>query len=294
MKNTKPTIAITGAGGFVGTVLTDYFLNKGWKVVALVRKPGNKNLENLEYRSYDITRPLPITTLSGVNYLIHAAYIKLDKTHPDAVKANIEGAKFLLNAAIKAKISRMIFVSTMSAHEDAISAYGKQKLAIEELFLKSKNTTVLRSGLIIGNGGIVREMAQFMKSKHAVPLIGGGKQPLQIISVYDLAKVIDNVIGKSLDGRYVAATPEVYTYKSFYAALAKYINVKIVYIPLPYWFLETVLKIAARIGLSLGVGDDNLKGLKKLINMPSSKDMKTIGVNLLNLDEALSKSNING
>jgi len=60
----------------------------------------------------------------------------------------------------------------MSAHDGAESVYGRQKLAIEQLFNTKKDIS-LRGGLIIGNGGIVKEMVMFMRSKHLVPLIGG-------------------------------------------------------------------------------------------------------------------------
>lgn len=292
-KTKRPTIAITGASGFLGSVLVDHFLAGGWNVVALVRKNGAKRT-NLEYRHYDITEPINPEILKGVDHLVHAAYIKLDTDNPDAMKMNIAGAESLLAASIAAKVSHSVFVSTMSAHEDAISIYGKQKLAIESLFLRQRNATVLRCGLIIGNGGIVKDMAQFMKSKHAVPLIGGGEQPLQVISVYDLAKSINNVLTKGIRGAFVVANPKVYSYKSFYAALAKHIRTKIVYIPVPYWALETLFKTAARLNISLGVGEDNLKGLKKLKSMPSKSDMEKIGVSPADLQKALEMSDLKG
>ncbi len=294
-KHTVPVIAITGASGFLGSILVDHFTEKKWKVVALVRgaerkKKGAK--PGVEYREYDITQPLAKKTLQGVDYLVHAAYVKLDTKNPEALEANVNGAKNLLAAAQDADVQHALFVSTMSAHKDAISVYGKQKLAIEKLFLKSKNNTVLRCGLIIGKGGIVQEMAGFMKSKHAVPLIGGGNQPLQIISVYNLAAVINNVFERTLTGRFVAANPTVYTYREFYQALARQLNIRIAYIPVPYGLLQTVFKIAALLHISLGVGEDNLKGLKKLIAMPSAKDMKTLHVEPLDLDNSLKKASL--
>jgi len=289
----KPTIAITGASGFLGTELVDYFLSKGWRVIGLVRNPGKQELKkNLEWRSYDLSAEVSSTTLAGVDCLVHAAYIKFNASHPDAFKQNIDGAKNIITTAMKAKVKQLIFISTMSAHEDAISVYGKQKLAIEKEFLKTNRATVLRCGLIIGNGGIVSEMAGFMKSKHAVPLIGGGKQPLQIISVYDLEKVIYNVADRSLTGRFVAATPKVYEYREFYQALAAELRIRVAYIPVPYKALEIAFRVASALHLPLGVGEDNLKGLKMLTAMASEEDLKTIGVKLMDLQSALRKSQL--
>lgn len=291
----KPTIAITGASGFVGGVLTTYFLDKGWKVVALARTIPAKGeaRKNLEYRSYDIQKPINAGTLKDVDYIVHAAYIKFNKKTPDAYAINVNGAKNIVAAAEKAHVKQLVFLSTMSAHENAISVYGKQKLETESVFLSKKNTTVLRCGLIIGDGGIVREMADFMKSKHAVPLIDGGKQPLQIVSVYDLAKVIDNALEYAVSGRLVIATPQVYSYREFYKTLARHLGVKVLYIPVPYGLLQFTLRTLAKLNISLGIEEDNLKGLKKLQSMPSQDDLKKVRADLMDLDAALTLSNLN-
>ena len=212
--------------------------------------------------------------------------------HPNAHELNIDGAKNILEACTEAGVKRTLFISTMSAHNDAISVYGKQKLEIEKLFSRIKNSTIFRCGLIVGNGGIVREMASFMKSKHAVPLIGGGSQPLQIIGIDDLCQAVDNAFSKKLTGRFVVANPTVYRYKDFYKALASRLNIKVAYIPVPYWALQAAFKTASALRIPLGVGEDNLKGLKKLIPMTSKKDMAIIGISPMNLDQALSKTKL--
>lgn len=293
MRRDTPVVAITGASGFLGSTLTDHFINKKWKVIALVRNAEDKNsTSQVEYREYDITKPISKNALKGVDYLVHAAYVKLDAKNPHAFQNNVDGAKQLLAAAKKARVKQSLFISTMSAHEEAISVYGKQKLAIEQLFLSSPNTTVLRCGLILGDGGIVREMAGFMKSKHAVPLIGGGNQPLQVISVNDLCRVISNAFERTLTGRFVAAHPQVYSYHEFYKALAHQLNVRVAYIPIPYGVLQFVFRTAALLHIPLGVGEDNLKGLKKLKAMPSSADMKKLGVQAADLPQALQRAQL--
>jgi nucleoside-diphosphate-sugar epimerase len=293
MTKNKPTIAITGAGGFLGSTLIEYFAKKNWNVIGLVRQPGQqkKKHANVTYKKYDITRPLDKDVFQGVDYVVHAAYIKFDKANPDALDTNLDGAKRLVKATRASKVKRTIFISTMSAHEDAFSVYGKQKLATEKLF-DSPKETILKPGLIIGNGGIVKQMSDFMKSKHMVPLIAGGRQPLQIVAVQDLVRVIDAVFEKDAAGIYVVATPKVYSYKQFYQALAKRLNLKILYVPVPYWTLQSAFQVAAVLRLPLGVGEDNLKGLKALRVMESKNGLRKLGVTLLPLDKALNEVKI--
>jgi len=283
-----PTVAITGATGFLGSVLVDYFLQKNWKVIALSRKPGQKKHIHLAYRDYDLSSPVDDTLLNDIDYIVHAAYVKA-ADNASALDVNVTGAENLISAIKKSNVKQVIFISSMSAHPGAISIYGKQKLYTERLFSKLENSTIIRPGLIVGNGGIVKEMSTIMATKHVVPIIDGGGQPLQIISVFDLATAIYNIFQRSLYGRYVVATTKVYKYKDFYKALAKQIHVNVIYVPIPYTVLLGIFKIVSLLPIKLGVGEDNLKGLKKLVSMQSASDLRKIGIIPDDLTTALAK-----
>jgi nucleoside-diphosphate-sugar epimerase len=289
----RQTVAITGAAGFVGSTLVDYFSQQGWNVIGLVRNASERSRAetrpSVSFREYDITKQLKNGSLNDVDYLVHAAYIKFSSKNTAAFEQNVEGAKRIVLAARRAGIKRSIFISTMSAHDEAISIYGRQKLEAESYF-DSEHETIIKPGLIIGNGGIVKDMSAFMKSKHAVPLIGGGRQPLQIIAIDDLVRIIENIFTKDLAGTFVAATPITYTYKQFYAALAAHLKVKVLYVPLPYWALQSLFRVAALLHIPLGLGEDNLKGLKMLRSMDSQADMNAVGVKPLSLGKALAKT----
>lgn len=282
------TVAITGANGFLGGELTRYLSGKGWQVIALVRKPKLSDDPHVRYERYDMEAPIEAGLLEGVDVLVHAAFIKYDAKHPNAMEQNIESTQALLKEAKKSGVKKCVFISSMSSHEEAVSVYGRQKLAIEQLF-DPKRDVVLRCGLIMGKGGIVQQMAQFMRTKHAVPLIGGGKQPLQIIGVYNLVELIEKAASGKPTGRFVAATPQVYTYKQFYQALARALKTPVLFVPIPYSVLLAIFRTAAALHVPLGVGEDNLMGLKKLRSMESAQDLKTLGVELDDLRTVLSK-----
>ncbi len=295
MKKTHSTVAISGANGFLGTELVRHFATHDWQVIALVRQPDSaKHMKNVTFKKYDITKKLEKNLLKDVDVVIHTAYIKYDKAHPDAFEANVTGAKQLLENSKRHNVGKNILISTMSAHEDAVSIYGKQKLALEDLFLGAKGGLAIRSGLIMGNGGIVKQMSSFMKSKHAVPLIGGGKQPLQIIGVYDLATALEKASHSKATGILTIANPTVYTYKTFYEKLARSINAKVLFVPVPFNLLLYGFRLAALLKLPLGVGEDNLMGLKMLRSVDNKKDLKALDIKLDDLDTVLSKIKISG
>lgn len=288
----SPVIVITGAGGFLGTELTKHFQDKDWTVRALVRNAQKYQSDGgVEYHEYDLSKPLDKTLIKGSDYLVHAAYIKYDSRHQDALAVNVRAAKQLLDASHKYGLSKNLFMSSMSAHDEAESVYGKQKLAIEELFSSGKDV-VFRSGLIVGNGGIVKQMADFMKSKHMVPLVGGGKQPLQTIAIYDLVEVIDKALVTNVSGKFTVATPRVYNYKEFYKALAKNLRVKVLFVPVPLWLLVGVIQVINSLHLPLSISKDNALGLKKLRAVNTGGDLKKLGVKLDSLEEALDKTHL--
>jgi nucleoside-diphosphate-sugar epimerase len=286
----RPTIAITGASGFLGSTLVKYFSSQDWHVIGLVRKPLSSADPNIEYRKYDITNQLDKDALQGVDYVVHAAYIKYGKQHPNAMDANITGAKNLLAACKAHKIKKALFMSSMSAHAAATSVYGKQKLAIEQLFTNA-NGVALRAGLILGHGGIVEDMSTFMRGKHIVPIIDGGKQPLQVIAIYDLTRVIKAALTTNVHGVLTVASPTIYSYKSFYQKLAKSLDIKVAYIPIPYYALLTVFNVAAALRLPLNLGADNLRGLRQLRSAETASDLHKLNITIDDLETVLKNIN---
>lgn len=288
----KPKIIITGANGFLGSELVKSFKQDGWQIVAMVRNADSYKTPGVQYLEYDLAKSFDDSAFIGADYLVHTAYMKYDNKHPDALNTNYEAAKRLLKASRKHKLKRNIFMSSMSAHSGAESVYGKQKLKIEKLF-SGKDCAVIRSGLIMGNGGIVKQMADFMKSKHVVPLIGGGKQPLQVIGVYDLVRVIRAILVQKQSGTFTIATPEVYTYKTFYQKLSKKLGIKVLFIPLPLGLLLGITKLTSALHLPFSINSDNVLGLKNLRSAETADSLKALHIELDDLDKILVKSKLN-
>ena len=282
-----PKILITGAGGFVGAELVRYFAAKNWEVVGLVRQPERyATSKHVRYEAYDLLTSPDESLFKKADYLVHTAYAKYDNRHPDALRINKEAAISLRDAARKHKLKKMVFMSSMSAHEAAVSVYGKQKLAIEKL-LDGPREVSLRSGLSVGPGGIVRQMAEFMQQKHMVPLISGGRQPLQTIWVRDLARSIERALTTNVHGVLTVAHPQVHTYKQFYQAIARTLKIKVLFVPVPFYLLLGIFRLISLLPIPLSVGEDNLWGLKKLRAVDTTADLAKLGVTLEPLEKTL-------
>jgi nucleoside-diphosphate-sugar epimerase len=77
-------------------------------------------------------------------------------TYSDLRRICVDGSNTLFEAARRAGVERIVFISTISAFDGCRSAYGKTKLAVEKS-LAGTTAVVLRPGLVFGgshSGGV--------------------------------------------------------------------------------------------------------------------------------------------
>lgn len=160
MSSIRPIMAITGATGYIGRDLTKRAIAAGWKVRALSRRPfkgcpGNKDLEdNIEWISYDMTRPVPENALTDVAVLIHLA---ADTTLRATKEKECQAAGALIDAA-RAHHVPLIFMSSQTASPHTPSEYGRGKFMVEQL-IRQYGGYIIRPGLVFG----VRESGLYGK-----------------------------------------------------------------------------------------------------------------------------------
>lgn len=284
--NDNKTLLLTGATGFIGNELLHYFRALGWKIVALVRKEPAKKTPGVVYQHFDLVSPrLHNETFEEIDVFIHAAYVKAGKGS-DAISVNTQGSRQLHDAALRAEVKQNIFISSLAARADAVSEYGQQKFAIEKIF-SAANDTVVRPGLVLGEGGLFANMRKHVGKGGRIPLFGGGKQPLQTVHVADLVSVIDKIISQRITGLCTVAEPEPIPYRVFYEELCRTLGAKPRFIHTPYWFVNVTLRTAETLGIKLPVNSDNLLGLKTMQAVDSRMSLEKLSVSVRNYRESL-------
>ena len=278
-------VVITGANGFVGSYLCNYFAQKGWQTNALVHKQPEKPITGVNYFTYELSEPVPQAAFEGAEYFIHCAFAKIELRH-DAFEVNVEGTERLLKMSQQCAIKKNIFISSVSSKEDALSIYGKQKFVCESLF-KKPNDLILRLGLVLGDGGLFKQMRNYLQKGRFIPLISGGKQPMQTIHIADLALAIDKCIEKNLSGLMPLASSEKITTKEFYRILCKSLGTSPIFIYLPFGLFFAFLSIPETFGFMLPVTRENLLGLKKLTYVDTSETIAKISIRIKNCEESL-------
>ncbi|CAN5301850.1 hypothetical protein BH09BAC5_BH09BAC5_04040 [soil metagenome] len=284
MSEKRPTVVITGANGFIGKHLAEFFVAKNWNVIGVVRIAPEIHLKNVLYYQHDLSKSEGIVLPDEITVFIHAGYIK-NENGVDAFQLNKQSSSQFLNALSGKKVKQKIFLSSLSADKNALSVYGKQKASIEDLFLE-EDGTVIRAGLVLGNGGLFNAMRQYLKINNKIPLFGNGAQPLQTVFIDDLILAIDKIIEKDLKGNFVIATEEPVPYHEFYNALAATVGVKPKFMKIPYWLASFGIKFGKIIGKKIPVTKDNLLGLKQMKKINSENDLKKLGIKLRDYKES--------
>jgi dihydroflavonol-4-reductase len=113
-------VVVTGAAGFIGSAVTRALLLRGAEVVALT-EPGasTSNLQTLdvEQRVVDITVPEQLEgVFDGAKYCFHLA-AKFGFWPPNAstfYAVNVEGSRNVVKAAAAAKVTRIVYTSTVA------------------------------------------------------------------------------------------------------------------------------------------------------------------------------------
>jgi len=173
----EKVILVTGGTGsfgkkFIEIILNEY--NPGKMIIFSrdelkqheMRQSGFQD-ERLRYfigdvRDYDRLR----RAFDGVDYVVHAAALKqvpaCEYNPMEAVKTNILGSSNVIDAALDAKVEKVVALSTDKA-VNPINLYGATKLAAEKLFIQSnayaggKKTrfSCVRYGNVVGSRGSV-------------------------------------------------------------------------------------------------------------------------------------------
>lgn len=181
----------TGSFGreFIRTVLRDY---KPRRLVVFSRDEL-KQWEMAQELSPDVHKPLRYfigdvrdsqrleTAMRGIDIVVHAAAMKhvpAAEYNPfECIHTNVLGAENLVNAAIRAGVTKVIALSTDKACSP-INLYGASKLASDKIFVAANNIVgkdgprfaVVRYGNVIGSRGSVVPMFQKLVEQGAESL----------------------------------------------------------------------------------------------------------------------------
>jgi len=280
-------IALTGANGFLGCSLARRVIAEGQNPILLARRPPTDPVfRRCTYMKYGLEDGIEGELPGDCGAVVHCAY-KMGNIGRKDCELNIRAALALREAVRKSAPARQfVFVSSMSAHEEAQSYYGTSKLWIEKE-LNGANDCIVRPGLIAGNGGLFARIRSVIDRYGVVPIFDGGAQLVQPIWIEDVAEGIARICQRSLAGSYNLGSENALTFREMCTAIGNASGRPVRFIGLNGNASIGLLSIAERIGLRLPLGSENLKGLLASRRFETHADMKKLGLTILSLDDVL-------
>jgi len=239
-------IAITGATGFVGQAVVDQAAAQGIAIRALVRKPQAPRA-GVEWIEGDLDDTAALTRLvERAEAVIHIAGVVNAPDTAGFAAGNVAGTLNVVTAAMLARTPRFVQVSSLSAREPHLSAYGASKLKGEKVVMASPlDWTVVRPPAVYGPRD--REMLELFRFAKTgiVPLPPHGK--MAAIHVDDLARLLLALVPGGEDVSYKLFEPDDghpggWTHKSFAKAIGWAVGKRITPLPLPAFALRAAAR----------------------------------------------------
>ncbi|HSP87669.1 MAG TPA: NAD-dependent epimerase/dehydratase family protein [Ignavibacteriaceae bacterium] len=253
-------ILVTGGTGFTGSALVRKLLSLGHKVKTIDYQKGivyeQLQKEGAEIIIGSITdKNLVDKATEGMDIVFHvaAAFREMDVKDEHYYNVNVNGTRYVMEAAMKHNIKKVIYCSTQGVHGHINNPPGNEnspiapedyyqqtkyegEVVVQEFIKKGLKGTIIRPTAIYGPGDPERFFMIYKKAKKGFfPMFGKGEtfyHPVYIDNLVD-AFILSMDLNKGNGETYIIADEEYYPIKELVKRVGKAMNidVKIKYYP---------------------------------------------------------------
>jgi nucleoside-diphosphate-sugar epimerase len=231
-------IALTGAAGYLGSVLIDYLGAQSWveRIIAVDVKPlplhpqtvydGRLISYYADIHDGDFMRAIFVE--HGVTNVIHAAFIPSQQGGVSISQmrtSNIDGSQRLFHAAFETHVRQILFLSSASTYgyhhgnpfgireenePRPSTVYANHKVLVEQylnaeqLNYPQTRTAVLRSVAVVGPQGRTMSPWRALTAQKVFLLSNGGHARTQAIHEQDIAALIGRIVEQNSAGTFNA------------------------------------------------------------------------------------------
>jgi uncharacterized protein YbjT (DUF2867 family) len=291
-------ILVTGATGYIGSLLTEKLLASGYRVRCMVRKPDKLLLppdNRCEVIKADVLNPesLPaaVNDIDTAYYLIHSLYSGYKKfANQDIVAAENFG-----RAAQQAGVKRIIYLGGLGQEDDSLSAHLRSRQDTGRKLAESGiPVTEFRAGSIIGSGSLAFEILRYLTDRIPIMITPRWVDTVtQPISVVDVLQYLTETLEKpETAGKiYEIGGEDRLTYGEMMLCYAEIRGLKRTIIRVPFLtpylsslWIELVTPLPRIVARSL------IEGLKNEITADRSDALRDFTCRPMGLKEAISRA----
>ncbi len=252
----RTRIAITGANSSVGkNLLSRIAASTGLEAIAGVRSesafaslPGNEHITPRTI-SYEDNMGLA-AAFENCHVVVHLAGILIENRFSKYQSANVDATAAVVDAAKRAGVDHLIFVSVVGADRMSANAYFRSKGEAEELITDSGlSATIIRTPLLLGHGTAGSRSVRWAASQPKAKLLGGGNYTMNPLDVDDLSGAILNCCIEPQPGTRILELvgPEGIRYCDLIEELATMLGNDVTIKSIPIWSAKLGAAIGSRI-----------------------------------------------
>jgi len=188
------SLFITGATGYVGKRLIALLdVTRFQHVRCLARTPG-PSIPGIQWISGDLLDPPSYaSSLQGCDTVLHLAAVTGKNSPATFFQVNTQGTRTLLEAARKAGVRNMLYVSSVAAafRDQTGYHYGQSKKQAEEIVAAGGlRYIIVRPTMVFGPRAPVFEGLLKLAGAPAIPVFGNGRAAVQPVYVDDLVQFL--------------------------------------------------------------------------------------------------------
>lgn len=254
---------VTGAFSYSGSYIAKRLLQRGERVVTLVREPPIPELlpQGMEALSYSDDDDKIVEAIAGARCFFNTYWVRFERdatTFDGAVQTSAR----LIALARKAEVGRFVHVSITKPSLDGPPYFvGKAQVEAELIASGLPHSIVRPTTLFGGIDVFMNNLAWMLRRFPVFALPGRGDYRLQPVHVDDLARLCVEASDRSGDETFDAAGPEVFTFKELLQVLRRATGSRCLLVPTPVQVALALSKLVGTVTKDVVVTRRELEGL---------------------------------
>lgn len=236
-------VAITGGTGFIGGHLATRLSSEGHEVVRIGRRSTG---EEVIKASLDDVDELA-AAFAGCQAVAHCAGINREVERETFKRVHVEGTRNVVEAARRAGVEKIAFVSFLRARPDCDSPYHESKWAAEEIVREcGLDYTIVKAGVVYGRGDhMLDHLSHAFHTFPVFALVGFEEKTVRPLAVEDLVHVMRaSLIDRRLKRQTIALVgPEEIFLSEAVRRVAEVVDKQPLMFPLPIWCHQLMARV---------------------------------------------------
>lgn len=302
MTESKPTVAIAGATGFVGQAIR-CALRGRYRLVGLTRSPVRARAlasdPDVEWRHCDLFSLTEIERgLEDVDYafyLVHSMMPSARLVQADFIDLDLILADNFARAASANSVQQVLYLGGIIPPDTELSRHLRSRLEVEQtLMARHTAVTALRAGLVVGRGGSSFNMLiNLVRRLPIMALPSWTDRESQPIALSDVVRACLHCLGnaETFGRHFDIGGPEVMTYRQMLTKTADALGVRRPMVKTPF-VSETISKgwVSLITGASMELATPLVESLRHRMVVESNPVQSVIEPMLTRFQESLRQS----